>query len=323
MKKILLTFAPSGDDKKQLEEIFFKYEVICDDSESLEALDEKTKMGIEVIVGWIPPIKLRYFPNLKWIQLPSAGTDGYTADVMGSVMLTNASGTYGHAISEYMVGAIFNIYKKFHLYRDLETLGEWNELEPVKSVAGSTVLSVGLGDIGGTFSKLMKLLGCKVIGVRKDINKSSNYLDEIVSIENIDSVIGRADIVAISVPGNEDTRGMFTREMFAKMKDKAVIINVGRGIVIDTEALCDALESGKLLGAVLDVTDPEPLPKNHRLYRIPSAVVTPHVSGRLRGMPETYGYFMAILLDNAKRYVAGEPLRNLVDMKTGYRMDTL
>jgi len=322
MKKILLTFNPDMKDKKRLAQLFSEYEVICSSDNDAVLLSEEIRTDIEVIVGSVPSTKLKLFPNLKWLQLPSAGADGYTADSLGNAILTNASGTYGHAISEYMVGAIFNIYKKFHLYRDLEKLGEWKDLGEVKSVMGSTILSVGLGDIGGNFSELMKRFGCKIIGVRKNISKNPHCLDKLVSIDDIDEVISEADIIAISVPGSDETKGMFSRERIEKIKDGAVIINVGRGIVIDTEALCDALESGKLAGAVLDVTDPEPLPHDHRLYKIPNAVVTPHVSGRLRGMPETYQHFIAILLDNANRYVSGMPLCNVVDTKSGYRVDT-
>ena len=322
MKKVLVTFGPDEEDKYKLRDVFTGYEVVFDESNNAATLNEEAKVDVEIIIGNIAATKLNQFPNLKWLQLISAGTDTYTADVLGNTILTNASGTYGCAVPEYMVGAVFNIYKSFNLYRDLERNGEWKDLGEARCVAKATILSLGLGDIGGNFSRSMKKLGCKVIGVRKDISKCPDYVDEIVSIDNLDEVIGKADVVAISIPDNNETRGMFSRERISKMKDGSVLINVGRGSIVDTEALCDALEEGKLSGAVLDVTDPEPLPSSHRLYKIPNAVVTPHISGRLRGMPETYRYFMEILLDNAKRYVEGRPLRNQVDLKTGYRVDT-
>ncbi len=109
-----------------------------------------------------------------------------------------------------------------------------------------------------------------------------------------------------------------SRERLAKMKEGAVLLNVGRGFIVDTEALCDALERGHLSGAGVDVTDPEPLPPTHRLWNIPTAVVTPHISGFYH-LRETHERIVGIFLENLRRFQAGEPLRNLVDFATGYR----
>ena len=123
---------------------------------------------------------------------------------------------------------------------------------------------------------------------------------------------------AVTLPGTEATRGLMDRERLAKMKEGAVLLNVGRGFIVDTEALCDALESGRLAGAGLDVTDPEPLPAGHRLWNIPTAVVTPHVSGHYH-LRETHQRIVNIFTENLRRFQAGEPLRNQVDFATGYR----
>jgi len=124
-------------------------------------------------------------------------------------------------------------------------------------------------------------------------------------------------VVALTIPGTKENNGLFGRAKLAKMKKDAVLINGGRGTVIDTEALCDALESGALGGAGLDVTDPEPLPPEHRLWKLENAFITPHVSG-YRFMPETGRYIMKHNLENARRFVRGEALDSLVDYKTGY-----
>jgi phosphoglycerate dehydrogenase-like enzyme len=115
------------------------------------------------------------------------------------------------------------------------------------------------------------------------------------------------------------TAGIISRARIASMKRGAIIVNAGRGSAIDTEALCDALESGQLDGAALDVTDPEPLPAGHRLWRMENALITPHVAGG-RNMKETAGYIMELNLENAERFMRAAPLKSLVDMRTGYRI---
>ena len=111
--------------------------------------------------------------------------------------------------------------------------------------------------------------------------------------EDLDRLLPQADVVAVTLPGTEATRGMLSRERISRMKNGAVLLNVGRGYIVDTEALCDALESGKLAGAGLDVTDPEPLPPEHRLWRIPTAVITPHISGYYH-LKETHEHILRI-----------------------------
>ena len=232
--------------------------------------------------------------------------------------LTNATGAYGLAISEYMLGVLLSLFKKLELYRDAQKEGRWGSLGPVQSVYGATVLVLGMGDIGGEFGSRCKALGAKVIGVRRSQRPKPDYADEVHLLEDLDDLLPQADVVAVTLPGTEATRGLLNRERLAKMKEGAVLLNVGRGTIVDTEALCDALESGHLAGAGLDVTDPEPLPPTHRLWQIPTAVVTPHISGFYH-LKATHDRVVGILVENLKHFYAGEPLRNQVDFSTGYR----
>ena len=137
-------------------------------------------------------------------------------------------------------------------------------------------------------------------------------------MEDLDQLLPRADVVAVTLPGTQATQNLLNRERIGRMKEGAVLLNVGRGTIVDTEALCDALESGHLAGAGVDVTDPEPLPPSHRLWRIPTAVVTPHISGYYH-LRETHERIVNIFVENLQRFQAGEPLRNQVDFSTGYR----
>lgn len=273
-----------------------------------------------IILGNLPPHYLHGSENLRWMQTNSAGVEPYLQPgvLAAGTQLTNATGAYGLAISEHMLGMLLELFKKLELYRDAQQEGQWASQGTVRSVYGSTVLVLGMGDIGGEFGMRCKALGAKVIGVRRKNAEKPEYADEVHLIEDLDALLPRADVVAVTLPGTEATRGLISRERIARMKDGAVLLNVGRGYIVDTEALCGALESGKLSGAGLDVTEPEPLPPDHRLWRIPTAVVTPHISGFYH-LKETHERIVGIFAENLKRFFAGLPLKNQVDFSTGYR----
>ena len=233
-------------------------------------------------------------------------------------VLTNATGAYGLAISEYMVAVWLELLKKLHLYRDVQRTGKWCDLGQVRSAWNSTVLVLGLGDIGGEFAKRAKALGARVIGVRRTGTDKPDFVDELIHTDKLDEYLPQADCVAITLPGTTATKGMFDAERMAKMKDGAILLNVGRGMIVDTDALCAALENGKLAGAGVDVTDPEPLPTDHPLWKMENAVITPHISGGYH-LQETHDRIVRIMAENLKRFLAGEPLRNVIDFSTGYR----
>ena len=180
------------------------------------------------------------------------------------------------------------------------------------------MLVLGMGDIGGEFGRRVKALGAHVIGVRRTDTRCPDYADEVHLTADLDRLLPLADVVAVTLPGTKETAGLLDRRRIGLMKPGAVVLNVGRGIVIDTEALCDALESGHLGGAGLDVTDPEPLPPDHRLWDIPNAVITPHISGFYH-LPETLERIIQISASNLKAFAEGKPLRNIIDFSTGYR----
>jgi phosphoglycerate dehydrogenase-like enzyme len=274
----------------------------------------------EVIIG-NPPVELiKGSKKLKWVQLQSAGADQYVnaGGLPEGTVLTNATGAYGLAISEYMLGVLLELIKKLHLYRDNQRQNHWKDEGEIRSVYNSTILIVGLGDIGSEFAKRTKALGAYTIGVRRADTSKPDYIDELSLMDKLDTLLPRADVVALSLPNTSETRHLFTADRIAKIKKGAILINVGRGSAIDTDALCDALQSGHLSGAALDVTDPEPLPADHILWSIESAVITPHVSGGYH-LKETFERIVRISAENLRRYSSGERLKNVVDFSTGYR----
>ena len=287
---------------------------------SVKEINAATIADAHIIIG-NPTIEMaKEARNLKWLQLNSAGADSFVKEgvLKEGVILTNATGAYGLAISEHMIGVLLEIFKKLHLYRDNQNNSLWKDEGEVKSIYGSTVLIIGLGDIGGEFAKRIKALGGYTIGVRRSDTNKPDYLDELYLMDKIDELLPRADVVALSLPNTKETYKMFSAEKFSKMKDGAVLLNVGRGTCIDTEALCDALESGKLMGSALDVTDPEPLPRDHRLWQIKNAVITPHISGDYH-LKETHNRIVRIAIENLKAFAENKEMRNLVDFSTGYK----
>lgn len=273
----------------------------------------------DIIIGAPPPEWLKGSKKLRWLQLIYAGADRYAKkDVLpAGVILTTASGAYGLAISEYMLGVLLELFKNLHLYRDLQLERDWTRLGPAKPIYRSTALIIGAGDIGGEFAARLKALGAYTIGVRRTDAVKPDYLDELHFGDAIDGLLPRADIVAVSLPATQSTYRIISRERLTRMKRGAVLINVGRGSTVDTEALCDVLESGHLLGAALDVTDPEPLPKEHRLWKIRNAVITPHVSG-IANQEETLERIIRIAANNLEAYIHGRKMTNVVDLSAGY-----
>lgn len=287
---------------------------------SAKEINRETLGDAHIIIGNPPLDMVKGCKNLKWLQLDSAGADLFVKEgvLPRGVKLTNSTGAYGLAISEHMIGVLLSIYKKLYLYRDNQNNSLWKNEGEVKSICECTALVIGLGDIGGDFAKRIKALGGYTIGVRRSDTNKPEYLDELYLMDKVDELLPKADVVALSLPETKETYKLFSKEKISKMKKDSVLINVGRGTAIDTEALCDALESGKLLGAALDVTDPEPLPKDHRIWGIKNAIITPHVSGNYN-LKETHHRIVKIAVNNLERFIKGEELRNVVNLSTGYR----
>lgn len=271
----------------------------------------------DIIIGNIPHELVKKADSLKWLQLNTAGADGYAAVMPEGVPLTITSGAFGLAISEHMLGMMLMLMKRLHQYRDNQAKAYWHDEGSVKSVEDATVLTIGLGDIGGEFARKCKMLGAYTIGVRRTIHEKPDYIDELYSRESIEELLPRADVIALAVPSGETTFKLINEHTLSLMKEGAIILNVGRGNAVDTDALADAVESGRVLCG-LDVTDPEPLPKEHRLWHMENALITPHISGFFH-LKQTLDRIVDISAKNLKLFLSGENLMNMVDYNTGYR----
>ena len=268
---------------------------------------------------FFPPSLLSRAKNLEWVQLTSAGADAFSKEgiLPDSCVLTNASGAYSLSVGEHMLAQTFALIRNLPMYSCDQRAHVWGPLRPVLSVEGSTVLVLGLGDIGGFYARKMKALGAYVIGVRRHSLTCPEYVDELVTIDSLKEVLPRADIIAMVLPGGKATEHLIDEEAFSMMKDGACILNCGRGGAIDPDALMRALDSGKIRGAALDVTQPEPLPKDHPLWDYSQVLITPHTAGWWQ-LEETLNRAVAICGENLRAFSKGEPYTHVVDRKLGY-----
>ena len=300
-----------------------KYHVIVRNNEIYNThpfTDEELRTA-SVIIGNPSIHTLAKCENLKWIQLASSGADGYVNSGLidpAKTILTNATGAYGHAIAEYMVAGVMSMTKKFHLYRDNQFKGQWLDLGFVKTINGSKVLVVGLGDIGGQFAKKMNALGAEIYAIKRTLSDTPEYVKELHQLSDLGKLLPAMDIVALCLPNSKQTENVISYEQLELMKNDAVLINVGRGNAINTDALTDALQNNTIGGVVLDVTNPEPLPSYHPLWQHKNVIITPHISGGYHSQ-ETIENIENIILENAQHMVNGEDLINHVDFETGYR----
>lgn len=312
MKVVVLP--PVDDGHKKI------LQAACEDAQFVyrnsQSVTEEDVRDADVIFGKIPFELLEKTENLKLLQLSAAGTDGYITTLPEGAVLANVTGAFGLAISEHMIGVTLMIMKRLHQYRDNQTRHEWLDMGNVNSIEGSTVLVLGMGDIGGSYAKKMKALGAYIIGVRRADLRKPDYADEIYLTSETDKLLPRADIVAMAMPAMKETYKFMDEKRLALLKDGAILINVGRGNAIDTEALANECESGRI-SAALDVTDPEPLPGDHRLWGMENVVITPHISGFFH-LKKTLDMQVEIAAYNIKALAEGKEFRNLVDMETGY-----
>ena len=259
--------------------------------------------------------------KLRWIQISIAGANKYTSvpNFPDSITITSASGAYGHVISEYIISGILALKKNLFLYRKQMRNGDWHRIEGDDTLEGKRVLILGTGNIGYETAKKLKCFGCYTVGISRTLDKNLEYFDELYTNDTVDIQLQSADVVVIALPGTKETAEMFDEKRIVKMKESAILVNVGRGFIVNTEALTKALQQGVISGAVLDVTEPEPLPVNHTLRDMENVVLTPHISGISWGKNMfTRKRILEIFCENLKHDISNETKKNIIDFGKGY-----
>lgn len=255
-------------------------------------------------------------PKLRWIHIIGAGIEPLLPLdwLPPQVALTNNSGVHAQKTGEFATLALLSLCYRLPQMVSNQRRAEWRQIF-TPSIAGKTVVIVGLGEMGGAAAKSAKRLGMTVLGVRRN-RGPHRYADEILPLTKLHKGLARADFVLVAAPLTPATAHLIDADAIAAMKDGAALINVGRAGVVDYEALVAALTSGKLSGAMLDVFDPEPLPASSALWHVPNLIITPHCSSDDLDdyLPKT----MDLAFDNLARLRAGRKLKNVVDRATGY-----
>ena len=246
-KKVLVCLPLSDAHRAALEASVPEFEFRFNALDDVHAEDV---LWADVVLGNAPVSMLSQNKHIEWFQSNSAGPDPYLKPgvLPEDCVVTNATGAYGLAISEWMLAMWLGIQKDMFLYRDRQNQRKWAPIDrPVRGITGARVLCVGMGDIGSNFARRAHMLGAEVVGVRRTIHPDTpcpDYCLRVVSQSQLDEELPEADLIALSLPGTEETYHMFDAGRFARCKDGAILLNVGRGTTVDSDALVDALRSG-------------------------------------------------------------------------------
>jgi len=249
----------------------------------------------------------------RWVQLPFAGIESFfeAGAIDPARTWTCAKGVYGHATAEHALALILMTSRKLH--RHARDRG-WTRHPGTRRLAGSTVLIVGTGGVGRALAEMLEPLRARILAVSRTGAKVSGA-ERTKPVAGLGELVGEADFVVVAAALTPATRGLLGRDVLARMKPDAWVINVARGGLVDTDALVDALRAGRIGGAALDVTDPEPLPDDHPLWSFDDVIVTPHVANTVgMAIPELQG----MVGRNVAAFARGEPLEGLVDPALGY-----
>ncbi|MEJ2292994.1 MAG: D-2-hydroxyacid dehydrogenase [Deinococcales bacterium] len=275
---------------------------------------------IEIIIGFPPRELLTAMPNLKWYQQWAAGADWLRRHpelAEADFTLTSAVGIHAVQIGEHVFATLLALARELPAAVLAQRERRWRGFDRARpfELFDKDLLVLGVGAIGGRVAELGKAFGMRVTGLRRNPSKAAEGVDRMVGLDALDEVLPEADVVVLTVPLTDETRDLLSAERIGRMKPGAVLVNIGRGGTVDEQALAAALADGRLRGAALDVFETEPLPPGSPLWGLPNLLITSHYAG---ATPRYGERAMALALDNLQRYVAGEPLKNVVDKKLGY-----
>jgi len=290
--------------------------VLASESELTELIP-----SADAVVSWqLSDVELDAAMRLGWFQSIGAGVErlqlGRFRD--RGVIVTNTSGMHATNIAEHLLAMMLAFARRLPRVIRAQERAEWDDdfRGEIFELRGQTLHVVGYGEIGRRLAHNARALGMRVTATRRQPGQiSDGVADEIGGMDRLTEHISAADHVAICLPQTSATVRLFDAATIGRMKRGAYIYNIGRGPIIETNAMIDALASGHLAGAGLDVTDPEPLPADSPLWQMPNVIITAHTAG---STPHFVERLTDIVIENARRYRAGEPLRNVVDFDQGY-----
>jgi phosphoglycerate dehydrogenase-like enzyme len=279
--------------------------------------------GADAVIGTATPELLAAGKDLRWVQVGSAGVERYlTISELGSgkVLLTNGQRLASVTIGEHVMALTRALARGLNRAVTAQAEGKWKRSDigdsaPLTGLRGKTMLVVGLGGIGTEVARLADGAGMRVTAIRNSRRAGPPFVASVGLSEDLEAFAREADVVVNCLPMTPDTEDLFDAELFAAMKPTAFFINVGRGGTVDTDALVAALVTGGIAGAGLDVTDPEPLPEDHPLWKAPNLIITPHFAAWSNDDSDLR---WLLFRENLRRFAAGEELLSVVNPELGY-----
>jgi phosphoglycerate dehydrogenase-like enzyme len=278
----------------------------------------------EVFIGWtMRPEQLAAARKLRWVHSPAAAVHTliFPELVASSVVLTNAREVHAPVVAEHVMALILALAKRIPDCVSLQRRREWGQQalwdkQPrPRELDGDTLGIVGLGSIGREVARRAAAFGMRVVATREHPEKSAEHVQAIYGPSGLPVLLAESDYVALAAPITPGTKNLINATSLAQMKPSAYLINVGRGALVDEPALAEALRSRRIAGAALDVFDREPLPAESELWDIPNLLITPHSAGLTERLWDRH---YLLLKENLRRYLAGEPLLQVVDKQKGY-----
>jgi phosphoglycerate dehydrogenase-like enzyme len=254
--------------------------------------------------------------SLRWVHVSAAGVSQLLFDelIRSDIVYTNSRGVLSRAIAEFALGFVLDIAKDAQTSFRLQQQHRWKH-RVTRKIQGQSALVVGTGSIGREIARVFHAVGMEVSGAGRASRPGDNDFDRIHSSRDLAKIAGAYDYIVLAAPLTADTQGLIGAEVLAAMAPTAHLINVGRGELVDTDALTHALTSGSIAGAALDVVHPEPLPQGHPLWDMDNVIITPHMSGDSEGYLDNLGQ---LFVDNLRRFCTGDSLLNVVDKALGF-----
>lgn len=316
LTKLVIAFAMEPRFLERIRAAYPDLEVvICPERERLpEALP-----GAQALISWdLTPEMLASAPELRWFQYGGAGVDRilFPAMIESDIVITNNSGVHAPNIAEHLLAMMLAFARGLPETMRHQVAHEWQH--PSRGffeIGGQTLGVVGLGDIGQALAWRAHALGMRVLGVKRRPGEPPQGVERVYPPEGLHALLREADHVAVCLPLTHRTRHLFGPSEYRAMRPSAYLYNIGRGPVIDHDALLTALRTGEIAGAGLDVTEPEPLPAGSPFWDLPNVLITNHTSGR---SPRYWEHAIPILLENIGRFRRDKPMINVVDKVEGY-----
>lgn len=303
MLKVIVNEKISAEQKNQFESV----------SNDLMITYDENNFDADILIGNFSPLKCKNYPNMKLMISTWAGVDAFIKKgvLKDDVVLCSGADSHNEEVAEHMFSLLVAMEKNLHLYRDNQKKSLWQDEGKVKSISELNVLVLGLGKIGMCLAKILKNNGMHVIGIKRKMIEKPDFVDELYTIDSLDELLPRVDAVLNILPSTNETKHLFTVDRFKKMKSDAILINAGRGDLIDTNVLIEVLDKRLIKGIGQDVFENEPLDKESKLWGYDNLWITPHVAGFFH-LDKCRQKWVDMACENLRRYLNNEELINLV-----------